>query len=79
MFLSARNIYRLFRIARTLARHDALFPLEGLGVAKGVIAPLRLLARRKKDGRPGQRLARAMQELGPSFIKLGQALSQGLT
>ena len=75
MFLSARNIYRLFRIARTLARHDALFPLEGLGVAKGVIAPLRLLARRKRDGRPGQRLARAMQELGPSFIKLGQALS----
>ena len=75
MFLSARNIYRLFRIARTLARHDALFPLEGLGVAKGVIVPLRLLARRKRDGRPGQRLARAMQELGPSFIKLGQALS----
>ena len=75
MFLSARNIYRLFRIARTLARHDALFPLEGLGVAKGVIAPLRLLARRKRDGRPGQRLARAMQKLGPSFIKLGQALS----
>ena len=75
MFLSARNPYRLFRIARTLARHDALFPLEGLGVAKGVIAPLRLLARRKRDGRPGQRLARAMQKLGPSFIKLGQALS----
>jgi len=75
MFLSVRNIYRLFRIARTLARHDALFPLEGLGITKGVIAPLRLLARRKKDGRAGQRLARAMQELGPSFIKLGQALS----
>ena len=75
MFLSARNIYRLFRIARTLARHDALFPLEGLGVAKGMIVALRLLARRKRDGRPGERLARAMQELGPSFIKLGQALS----
>ena len=27
------------------------------------------------DGRPGQRLARAMNEAGPSFIKLGQALS----
>jgi len=75
MFLSVRNIYRLFRIARTLARHDALFPLEQLGVAKGLILPLRLLARRNRDGRAGERLSRAMEELGPSFIKLGQALS----
>ena len=75
MFLSGRNIYRLFRIARTLARHDALFPLEQLGVAKGMILTLRLLARRKRDGRAGERLSRAMEELGPSFIKLGQALS----
>ncbi|SVB55973.1 uncharacterized protein METZ01_LOCUS208827, partial [marine metagenome] len=75
MFLSVRNIYRLFRIARILARHDALFSLEQLGVAKGLILPLRLLARRKRVGRAGERLSRAMQELGPSFIKLGQALS----
>ena len=75
MFLSVRNIYRLFRIARTLAHHDALFPLEQLGVAKGLILPLRLLARRNTDGRAGERLSRAMEQLGPSFIKLGQALS----
>ena len=29
----------------------------------------------KSEGRPGERLARALTEAGPSFIKLGQALS----
>ena len=35
----------------------------------------RLLSQRHAEGRPGQRLARALEEAGPSFIKLGQALS----
>ena len=75
MLSFARNISRLYHIARILARHDALFPLEQAGVTKGMIAAVRLTARRKTEGRPGERLARALQELGPSFIKLGQALS----
>jgi len=75
MIASAKNIYRLFQIARTLARHDALFPLEEAGVAKGMVDAVRLLARKESDGRPGERLANALQELGPSFVKLGQALS----
>jgi ubiquinone biosynthesis protein len=74
-----RNLGRLFAIARTLARHDALFPFE----AAGVPGPALKLARRlwpSRDPdlagrRPGQRLALALQRLGPSFIKLGQALS----
>ena len=37
MFTSAKNIYRLLQIARTLARHDALFPLEESGIARGMI------------------------------------------
>jgi ubiquinone biosynthesis protein len=75
MFRSARNIVRLLRIAWTLSRNDALFPLEQLGVAPGLVWLARRFASRRARGRPGERLARACQELGPSFIKLGQALS----
>ncbi len=75
MIRSVRNILRLLAIARTLARHDALFLLETLGVAPTVVLAARLISRRREAGRPGERLARAFQEAGPSFIKLGQALS----
>lgn len=75
MFRSIRNIWRLIRICRTLARHNALFPLERVGVTPSVIWFARLISKQSAPGRPGQRLARAMQELGPSFIKLGQMLS----
>ncbi len=79
MFRTLRNLRRLFAIARTLARHDALFPLDRLDLAP----PLRflvhiLLPRPNPDlagMRPGERLALALHALGPSFIKLGQALS----
>ena len=83
MFTALTSLARLFRIARTLAEYDALFPLERLGVAPALVAMVRLLARlpmsnaapRDVDARPGQRLAKAFEALGPSFIKLGQALS----
>ena len=83
MFTALTSLARLFRIARTLAEYDALFPLERLGVAPTLVALARVLARlfapmvarRDVDGRPGQRLAKAFEALGPSFIKLGQALS----
>jgi ubiquinone biosynthesis protein len=65
---------RLARIAATLARRDALFPLQQANVAPSVTALVGLL-RREADGRPGERLAQALVELGPSFIKLGQALA----
>jgi ubiquinone biosynthesis protein len=76
---SLRNFVRLLGIARTLTRHDALFPLEtfdlGLMAARGA----RLFGGRAATDlarlRPGQRLALALQALGPSFIKLGQLLS----
>ena len=75
MINSTRYIVRLFRIARTLARYDALFPLEMAGVAPGLVGAAKFLARKDMAGRRGERLASALQELGPSFIKLGQALS----
>ncbi|HXQ50230.1 MAG TPA: 2-polyprenylphenol 6-hydroxylase [Stellaceae bacterium] len=73
-----RHAYRLVEIVVTLARHDALFPLEQVAGAAFVARTLRLLRRRpavSQMQRPGQRLAAALQALGPSFIKLGQALS----
>jgi len=77
---SLKNFLRLVKIARTLARHDALFPLEQLDVAPAVVGLARLLAKGamdpgSRDKRPGQRLAHALHEAGPSFIKLGQALA----
>jgi ubiquinone biosynthesis protein len=75
MYRAARNLLRLIRIARTLARHDALFPLQRTGIAPGLLRLANLLWRRQSPGRPGQRLARALEALGPSFIKLGQMLS----
>jgi ubiquinone biosynthesis protein len=67
----------LVRICLTLARHDALFPFAPVYAGTQLLRYGRLLARRRQptSPRPGQRLAAAFEELGPSFIKLGQLLS----
>ncbi|MQX38016.1 2-polyprenylphenol 6-hydroxylase [Roseospira navarrensis] len=70
-----RILLRLWVIARVLARHDALFLMERVGVAAPVVSAARLFVNRNAPGRPGQRLARALAELGPTAIKFGQALS----
>jgi ubiquinone biosynthesis protein len=75
MFRALRNSWRLLRLALSFARHDALFPLEILGIAPALIAWARLFRSRRDKRRPGERLAAALQDMGPSFIKLGQALS----
>src|SRR6266851_4263740 len=73
---AGRNLARLSQIALTLARHDALFPLEGVAGMAPILALARLARRRAPvPMRPGERLATALQARGPSFIKLGQALS----
>lgn len=78
MIRALRNLRRLWRIAATLARHDAL---AWLGEASGpppapVALALRVLRPREPvPGRPGERLAAALTALGPGFVKLGQALS----
>jgi len=82
MWDALRHSLRLLQIARTLARHDALFPLELLRDAPPSLQMVRSLAalaapRRAKqdDRRPGERLAEALTDLGPTFIKFGQALA----
>ena len=78
MIRAVRNLRRVARIARALSRHDALFLLETLHPSTTAMKAVRLLAGRPApaaDPRPGRRLAAALQELGPSFVKFGQSLS----
>ncbi len=80
MLRAVRNVLQLVGIARTLALHDALFPLNWLPATGGFIFSAKLLSgfqvkRSVRSLRPGERLAIALQELGPSFIKFGQMLS----
>ena len=75
MIRNFRNLARLLGIARRLARHDALFPLERLGAVPVLTELAHLLWRSDATGRPGKRLAVALQGMGPTPIKIGQALS----
>ncbi|MGI9494294.1 MAG: AarF/UbiB family protein, partial [Geminicoccaceae bacterium] len=75
MVRSFRHLCRLFSIGRCLARHNALFFLEHLPVPGLIVNLCQRLANKNAPGRPGERLARALQELGPSFIKFGQSLA----
>lgn len=74
MLKNAKNFAHLIRIARTLAKHDALFPLD-LVQSKFITFVAHLARRQRKGVSEGQRLAAAFIELGPTFVKLGQALS----
>jgi ubiquinone biosynthesis protein len=76
MFRAIRNLLRLATIARALTRHDALFLLDVSEGGRMLAKILHLFAdRRFSTLRPGQRLAAALQSLGPTFVKFGQALS----
>jgi ubiquinone biosynthesis protein len=71
---------RLIGAGFVLAREDALIPRELNPLlppsARLAAATLRLLAGGgSRRGRPGERLARAFERLGPVTIKLGQILS----
>ena len=78
MIRAVRNLSRLFVIGRTLARHDALFVLDGYAIGRTVATLVRLTSKPDPTlaaARPGERLAAALTTMGPTFIKLGQALS----
>lgn len=74
MLRDFRYSLRLLGIGRVFARHDALFGLEAIG-APGMVLALSRIVSKKSRLRRGVRLANALQELGPSFIKAGQMLS----
>jgi ubiquinone biosynthesis protein len=75
---SLRNLARLAGIALILARYDALFLFYGVASVGPYLRFACAMVRRRRGIsalRPGRRLAAAFNELGPSFIKLGQLLS----
>jgi ubiquinone biosynthesis protein len=74
----ARHLFRLLGIYRVLARHG----LQQIAVRTHLLGPARFLLYvlpgfwlgRHSDG-VGVRLRRALEDLGPIFVKFGQALS----
>ena len=47
MLRALRNSWRLMRVALSFARHDALFPLEILGIAPALVGWARLFRSRR--------------------------------
>lgn len=78
MFKALADYRRLLRVGTALARHDVILPGEyhtRVPVpAKAAGAILRVLGGGAR-GRPGERLATALEKLGPAYIKLGQFLA----
>ncbi|MEQ1865461.1 MAG: 2-polyprenylphenol 6-hydroxylase [Micropepsaceae bacterium] len=78
MFRALTMIRRLARAARVLGAHGVLPPPEWTDLAPPQMAPLKWIFRKSKaemHGRTGERLARALTKLGPSYIKAGQFLA----
>lgn len=77
-----KMIFTFFRLLRTgfvLARHDALIPAEYAKSVPWFVRWIgwvsRIFARRDLAKNPGERLALALENLGPAYIKFGQILS----
>lgn len=72
------DTWRLMRAGTSLARHDVILPGE---YQTRLPLPARLAGRFLRavgggaKGRPGERLASALEKLGPAYIKLGQFLA----
>ena len=72
------DTWRLMRAGTALARHDVILPGE---YQTRLPLPARLAGRVLRalgggaKGRPGERLASALEKLGPAYIKLGQFLA----
>ena len=78
MFRSLAMIRRLTRAARVLGAHGVLPPPEWADLAPPQMRLASLIFRKQKakmQGRTGERLARALTELGPAYIKAGQFLA----
>lgn len=75
MLAFLQHSWRVVRIGRTLARYNALFVFELVPQAVPFLGLARPFVNRRAKGRPGERLAKALEEMGPTFIKFGQSLA----
>ena len=73
MLRALRNLGRLIRIALTSRALQRVVSFRSWLPAPAPLWFANRLPARRGAGRPGQRLAGRIQELGPTFIKLGQA------
>ena len=73
------HIWRLLRVTMTLIRYDVLLPEEYYDSysvpLQATHTALRLFAKRRRGKTVGVRLARALEQLGPAYVKVGQFLA----
>ena len=79
MFTALADYMRLARAGAVMVRNDVIIPEDYRKrlpfAAKAAGAILRILPGGGGGGRPGQRFARALEKLGPAWIKLGQFMA----
>ncbi|HZB69814.1 MAG TPA: 2-polyprenylphenol 6-hydroxylase, partial [Sphingomicrobium sp.] len=75
MTASVTHLWRLLKWGRTLARHGALRGIEADPLTPPQVRRLARIARFAAKVPPTPDYAKALQEIGPAAIKLGQALS----
>jgi len=81
MFSRTRTFFRLLRTGWVLSRHDAMVPSEYTEFVPwftrllGWISRVLAFGFGTKSDNPGERLADALTELGPAYIKFGQVLA----
>jgi ubiquinone biosynthesis protein len=73
------HIWRLLRVAVTLARYDVLLPAEYYErystPLQAAHTLLRVITKRRRGRSVGERLAKALERLGPAYVKVGQFLA----
>jgi ubiquinone biosynthesis protein len=73
------HIWRLVRVAWTLARFDVLLPGEYYDQypvsLQATHTLLHVIAKRRRGRTVGERLAKALERLGPAYVKVGQFLA----
>jgi len=82
MAANFKNASRFIKVGWSLARFDALYFLRGknrrftaLHICIAVLLAIVPVRREIKALAPGERLAKALQHLGPAYIKLGQTFA----
>ena len=78
MYAGFCNTLRLMRITQVFLRHDLGEFVTALGLYRGfrfLLFPSVLYRQPTDQPRRGQRLRKALEELGPVFVKFGQMLS----
>jgi ubiquinone biosynthesis protein len=73
------HIRRLLRVALTLVRYDVLLPAEYYDryptALQALHTALSVFAKRRRGRSVGERLAKALERLGPAYVKVGQFLA----